>query len=238
MTFNISVDTLCAVSALLNVMSIYHDTILAKLANSDSRYKPLLPASPHTRYTRAWCEKDGRYKWAARLLEVLKFTELLIEMGLRRTVSSKARWRGVILIEAIKAILRMLLLRITRRPLLSQPLPERDFDPSLLPPASDTSSPTLAPSSPPSSVPSTPEHLRNNHIPLPPHPLLVPPPPNQQSAPVEDFLLPKALTASSVKLPTGLMRSLSSPKDWVAEFIYVLRPLVYGKHVRKTVYGD
>ncbi|KAJ3551598.1 hypothetical protein NM688_g4609 [Phlebia brevispora] len=216
-----------ALSALLNVMSIYHDTILAKLANSDPKYKPLLPASPHTRYTRAWSDKDSRYKWAARLLEVIKYTELLIEMGLRRTVSSKARWKGIVVIEAIKAILRVLLLRITRRPLLSQPLPERDFDPSLLPPASDTSSPTLAPSSPPSSVPSTPEHLKNNHAPLPPHPLIVPPPPTHSPTPVEDYLLPKALTTSSVKLPTALMRTLSSHKDWVAEMLYILRPLVY-----------
>ena len=84
----------------------------------------------------------------------------------------------------------------------------------------------------------SPQHLRNNHVPLPPHLLLVPLPPNQQSAPVEDFFLPKALAASSVKLPIGVMRPLSSPKDWVAEFIYVLRPLVYGKHVRETAYED
>ncbi len=83
-------------------MSMYHDTILAKLAKSDPKYKLLLPVSHHSRYTRAWCEKDKRYKWAARLLEVLKYTELLIEMGLRRKVSSTAKWRGIIVIEAIK----------------------------------------------------------------------------------------------------------------------------------------
>ena len=93
-----------AVSALLNVTSIYHDTLLAKVAKSDPRYKPLIPISPHTRYTRAWCEKDSRYKWAARMLEALRFVELLIEMGLRRTVSTKTRWRGIVLIEAIKCV--------------------------------------------------------------------------------------------------------------------------------------
>ena len=90
------------VSALLNVTSIYHDTLLAKIAKSDQRYQPLIPSSPHTRFTRAWSDKDVRYKWAARCLEVIKFVELLVEMGLRRTVSSKSRWRGIVLIEAIK----------------------------------------------------------------------------------------------------------------------------------------
>ena len=85
-------------------MSMYHDTLLAKVAHADPKYKPLLPSSAHTRYTRAWCEKDARYKWAGRALELIKFTELFIEMGLRRKVSRQTRWRGVILLEVIKCV--------------------------------------------------------------------------------------------------------------------------------------
>ena len=129
------------------------------------------------------------------------------------------------------ALLRFTLLRITRRPLISPPIPEREFDPAALPELSDTSSPTLAPSSPPSSLPSTPDHLRNNHVPLPPHPLLTAPPPTQSPIPVEDYLLPKALTTSSVRTPTSLVRTLKNPKDWAAEVIHILRPLVYGKDI-------
>lgn len=92
------------VSAILNIMSMYHDTLLAKVARTDPKYKPLLPASPHTRYTRAWCAKDARYKWAARALELIRFTELLLEMGLRRKVSRQTRWRGVVLLEVIKCV--------------------------------------------------------------------------------------------------------------------------------------
>lgn len=77
-----------------------------------------------------------------------------------------------------------MLLRTTRRPLLSPLVPERDFDPSMLPDnLSEASSPTLAPSSPPQSVSSTPDHLRNNRIPLPPHPLIVQPPPPTSQGP-------------------------------------------------------
>ena len=138
----------------------------------------------------------------------------------------------------VRVILRLLLLKITRRPLLSPPIPERDFDPTSLPPSSNTSSPTLAPSSPSSSPPATPEHLRNNHVPLPLHPLLASPPPTLSDTSVEDYLLPKALTTSSVKPSTSLVRILSSPQDWLAESIYISRPLVYGapQSVRKMCF--
>lgn len=127
-----------------------------------------------------------------------------------------------------RAILRFVLLRITRRPLVSPPIPEREVDPTGLPPSSTTSSPTLAPSSPSNSPPSTPDHLRNNHIPLLPHSLLTSPPQTKQTTPVEDYLLSKALTTSSVKAPSNLVKPLTSPKDWIAESLYILRPLVYG----------
>jgi len=216
-----------ALSALLNVMSMYHDTLLAKFVQTHAKYKPLIPSSSHTRYTRAWSDKDAAYKWAARALQLIRYTELLIEMALRRKVSRPTRWKGIVLLEIIKAALRLLLLRITRRPLLSPPIPEREFDPGSLPPDSEASSPTLAASSPPSSPSSTPEHLKNNHIALPLHPLLTPPPPAHSPVPVEEYLLPKALTTSSVKSPTALLKPLSSPKDWLAEIVYVMRPLVY-----------
>ena len=99
-----SFDSSCAVSAILNVMSMYHDTLLAKVAHSDPKYKPLLPSSPHMRYTRAWCEKDARYKWAGRALELIKFTELLLEMGLRRKVSHRTRWRSIVMLEVLKCV--------------------------------------------------------------------------------------------------------------------------------------
>jgi Peroxisomal membrane protein (Pex16) len=89
---------------MLNIMSMYHDTLLARIVRSSPKYKPLIPSSLHTRYTRAWSDKDNRYKWAARILELLRFTELVIEMALRRRVSAKNRWRGLVLLEALKCV--------------------------------------------------------------------------------------------------------------------------------------
>ena len=133
-----------------------------------------------------------------------------------------------ILIICFRASLRLLLLKITQQPLVSPPIPERDFDPAVLPPSSTTSSPTLAPSSPQPSPPITPDHLRNNLIPLPLHPLLNS---AQNDTSAEDYLLPKSLSIASVKPSLLLVRSLSGPQDWLAEIIYVLRPLVYGMPV-------
>ncbi|TDL28628.1 peroxisomal membrane protein PEX16 [Rickenella mellea] len=218
-----------ALSASLNLMSLYHDTLLSRILRSDPKFKPLIPPSAHTRYTRAWAEKDVRYKWAARLLEILRFIELVVEMSLRRKASPKNRWRAIILIEIIKAYLRLTIVTITRRPILSPPIPERDIDPATIPTSSNASSPTLAPSSSySSSPPSTPKHLQNNHISLDTaNMLLTPPPPLQSDSPVEDYLLPKALSSSSVKSPTSLIRPLSTPKDWLSEIVYIARPLIY-----------
>lgn len=85
-------------------MSLYHDTLLAKIVRNDPKYKPLIPTSLHTRYTRAWSDVNQRYKWAARALELVRFTELVIEMGLRRKVSARNKWRGIVLLEILKYV--------------------------------------------------------------------------------------------------------------------------------------
>lgn len=83
-------------------MSMYHDTLLSKFVQSNPKYRPLIPSSLHTRYTRAWSEKSSLYKWIARSLELIRYLELLVEMGLRRKVSVQARWRSIVFIELIK----------------------------------------------------------------------------------------------------------------------------------------
>jgi len=163
------------------------------------------------------------YKWAARALEFIRFTELVSEMLLRRKVTEKTKWRLIISLEVVKAILRMLLLRITHRPLVIPPIPERDIDPSQLHPSNDKASSTTTPLDSEHGSSSTPNHLQNNHVPLSSHPILSP----ESSVTAEEFLLPKALTTDSVRPAISLIRRLSGPRDWLAETIYVLRPLVY-----------
>ena len=68
------------------------------------KHKLVLPPSLHARYTRAWVDKSKMYKWAARMLEIVRFVQLVVEMGLRRKFGHTGRWRGVIVIETIKYV--------------------------------------------------------------------------------------------------------------------------------------
>lgn len=215
-----------ALTTSLNVMSMYHDTLLARMVNNNPSYQPLIPLSLHSRFTRAWLDKSCQYKWISRILEIIKFTELLIEMGLRRKVSQRTRWRCIMTLEFLKAAMRLFLLNLTRRPLVSPLVPERDIDPTSLPSPDTMQSPTQEPTTHLPSPLLTPDHLKNNTVPLEPHQLLAASTRRSETA-AEDYLLPKALTTASVKPSVSLIPTLSGPRDWAAEIIYVLRPLVY-----------
>ncbi|CAK7234342.1 hypothetical protein SBRCBS47491_008916 [Sporothrix bragantina] len=139
-----------AIHSGVQLLSLYHDLLLLRTQGASpsggasssigpaSASKLLPPPGPaqapshHTRYTRYWVYKSPFYRRVAVVLQVVRYTELLCEMAAKRR-GERLRWRVVILIEAIKAICNLLLLRVTRgRTLMSpvlpvrQPLPEND----------------------------------------------------------------------------------------------------------------
>ena len=60
------------------------------------------------------------------MLQIVHYVELLCEMAAKRR-GERTRWRVIILLEAIKAVCKLLLMRITRsRPLVTPILPERE----------------------------------------------------------------------------------------------------------------
>lgn len=155
-----------------------------------------------------------------------------------------------------RAVLKLVLLQRTKRPLLSPPVPEREVDPTTLPALDEVratpDSPPLKPTATrsthtpeePHKLP-TPQHLQNNHVPFnpsgKPHPFLS----SLSDAPltrtvIEDYLLPKALTPALVRSPTDLLtpfhaiRSLKGMGEWAAELLYVLRPLIFVLMLRPT----
>ena len=121
-----SVSAVCTdqsiVYALLNVVSGYHDTLLSKRldhtlslpphpfvpASSDSdpavsRVAPILPPpTDHARYTRYWTDRSPLYKKASRVLVILGYVELLVEMLARKKGGDRGRWRVVVAIESAK----------------------------------------------------------------------------------------------------------------------------------------
>lgn len=113
----------------VQLLSLYHDLLLfrSSLSPSSSPKGPTtLSKSLHARYTRFWAAKSTLYRRVAIVLQMVQYTELLLEMWAKRR-GEAVRWRVVVLIEAAKAFCRLLLLRITRsRPLVTPVLPERE----------------------------------------------------------------------------------------------------------------
>ncbi|KAK4150279.1 peroxisomal membrane protein PEX16 [Chaetomidium leptoderma] len=113
----------------VQLLSLYHDTLLRRAHTLTKLPVPpslSQPPAPHGRYTRFWTLKSALYRRVAYVLQIVHYVELLCEMAAKRR-GERTRWRVVILLEAIKAVCKLLLMRITRsRPLVTPILPERE----------------------------------------------------------------------------------------------------------------
>ncbi|KAI1825622.1 peroxisome membrane protein [Xylaria intraflava] len=205
----------------VQLLTLYHDSLLRKALNK----VPSLSA-PHARYTKFWTAKSGPYRRIALLLQIIQYTELLWEMAAKRR-GEKIRWRVVMLLEAFKAICRLLLMRITNsRPLVTPPLPEREPIPTqddssedddalreLMgeePRGPDTNGAVKAPHEKEWTMPRT-----KSSLPSLPSP-----------ADVSAYLQSRVLTADDIKPAAKLLNTLSRSGQ-VAELLHILSPLVY-----------
>ncbi|RYP61529.1 hypothetical protein DL769_007656 [Monosporascus sp. CRB-8-3] len=111
----------------VQLLSLYHDAVLRAAVTRVPALAAKVPIpNPHARYTRFWAARSKLYRRIAMLLQIVQHTELLWEMAAKRR-GEKVRWRVVIVLEAVKALCRLLLVRITSsRPLVTPPLPERE----------------------------------------------------------------------------------------------------------------
>lgn len=196
-------------------LSLYHDSLLAKaMAQMPGTRRQQL--TPHHRYTKFWTEKSPTYKRIATVLQMIQYTELLWEMAAKRK-GEKMRWRVVVLLEIIKAVCRLLLLRLTNsRPLLSPPLPQREIDPSSL---EDSSASADGMDTPPSE-----RSVEAENWTMPRTGLSMPSLPD--SSDISSYLLSKVLTADDIKPPKALLHRVSG-KGELAEALYILRPVAY-----------
>ncbi|KAK7533612.1 peroxisomal membrane protein pex16 [Phyllosticta citricarpa] len=199
----------------VQLLSLYHDSLLAKaVARLPPAQRP--HPTPHSRYTRFWTQNSPTYRRIALTLQMIQYTELLWEMAAKRR-GEKVRWRVIVLLEAIKAVCRLLLLRLTNsRPLLSPPLPQREFDPSTLEDSSNSPSDDIE--SPPS------EKSDDASWTMPRTGLSLPSLPD--SSDISSYLLSKVLTADDIKPPKALLHRVTG-KGELAECIYILRPVIY-----------
>ncbi|KAK0553182.1 hypothetical protein OC845_001318 [Tilletia horrida] len=89
--------------------------------------------SQHARYTHFFSDHVHPYRLLAQSLVIIKYVELLLEMLARRKLGEQSAWNVVASIEAVKAMLRIALLRLTSsRPSVEPPIPEREVDPAVL----------------------------------------------------------------------------------------------------------
>ncbi|KAL9088092.1 MAG: hypothetical protein Q9159_003290 [Coniocarpon cinnabarinum] len=201
----------------VQLLSMYHDSLLAKaVARLPTAQRPY--PSPHNRYTRFWTRKSPIYRRIALLLQMTQYTELLWEMAAKRR-GEKVRWRVVVVLEVVKAVCRLLLLRLTNsRPLLSPPLPQREVDPSTLE-QQETAEQTDQDGT--ASTPS--ESSEDVKWTMPRTGLSLPSLPDSQD--ISNYLLSKVLTADDVKPPKALLHRVTGRGE-VAEWLYILRPVV------------
>lgn len=121
-----------SVYTLLNLLGIYHDSIVMRtVAVLPSPVRP--PSSSHARYTRHFTATSPSYAVLARSLTIISYTELLLEMAIRKRIGRDQAEKAVVAIEAIKAALRLAIMRTTKgRTGVNPPIAEREFDPSVL----------------------------------------------------------------------------------------------------------
>ena len=197
----------------IQCLSLYHDSLLSRALAHSLQQKH---QSPHNRYTRFYCRKSPTYQTTATTLQCVQYTELLLEMMAKRK-GEKTRWRVVVLSEAIKAICRLVLMRLTNsRPLLSPPLPEREV-------VEEKPQDEEMIHSPPSERSGV-SDAGSEQWTMPRTSLTLPPLPSSED--ISSYLMSKVLTADDIKPPKALLHRVSGMGE-AAEIMYILRPVIY-----------
>lgn len=220
-----------AVHSGVQLLSLYHDSLLAKAISRLPASIPRQLPTLHNRYTKFWTAKSLVYKRVAVFLQTVQYTELLWEMAAKRK-GEKIRWRVVVVLEMVKAICRLLLMRLTSsRPLVNPPLPERETDPRTAdddkvdnthwnglqtPPSSDVGSEGMIWTMPRTglSLPTLPDTTE-----------------------ITEYLLKKVLTADDIKAPKQLLHRVTTAQGQTAEAMWILRPIVYALAMQRWQTG-
>ncbi|KAJ5726516.1 Peroxisome membrane protein Pex16 [Penicillium malachiteum] len=199
----------------VQLLSLYHDSLVSKVISRLPSNIPRPPPTPHTRYTKYWTERSSLYRRVAVALQMLQYTELLWEMSARRR-GQKTRWRIVVFIEFAKAVCRLLLMRLTN----SRPL--REVDPRTTEEEDKGDWNGME----------TPTSERSSDISwtMPRTGLSLPSLPDVND--VSNYLISKVLTADDIKPPKTLLHRVSG-QGQLAEVLYILRPVVYAMAMQR-----
>ncbi|KAI9299880.1 peroxisome membrane protein, partial [Cunninghamella echinulata] len=228
-----------AIYAGLNILSLYHNSILRHAANKyieDSKTN-LLEESQFNKYIQFWTKQSGSHKLISRLLSFITYTQVLIEMGVVKRFTQKAHYQWIAGLEAIKVVLRLTLFKLTQHRMILYPNHlERDVDPSALDPQRHRhlQTPTFnwTGRRTRKEVPylSTTINMDNDNN----MSSLLTKSNNRQTststktkyADVNDYLMSKVLTAEKLRKPQQMVHIMSSLARF-GEVAFILRPLLY-----------
>ncbi|KAJ8122953.1 hypothetical protein ONZ43_g982 [Nemania bipapillata] len=209
----------------VQLLALYHDSVLRNALNKIPSLSTARIPGPHARYTRFWAAKSGMYRRIALLLQIIQYTELLWEMAAKRR-GEKIRWRVVIVLEALKAICRLLLMRITSsRPLVTPPLPEREPVPTEDDHSDEDVLKELMGEEPSSAgIDGVVKGAHEKEWSMPRTKSSLPSLPNPGD--VSSYLQSRVLTADDIKPAAKLLNTLSRSGQ-AAEILHILSPLIY-----------
>ena len=185
------------------------------------------------RYTRFWSTSSPLYARTALFLRTIKYTELLCEMCAKRR-SEKARWRLIVLLEILKSICRIVLMRETGgRMAVSPPIAERERVGSPVRNApTDRHDDTFNEDIHPDESPSQEWTMPRIGLRLPP----LPPTSSSNSNdsdPITAFLFSHVITADETKSAHRLLSRISTSTGYLAELLYIARPVIYALALQK-----
>ncbi|KAG0004153.1 Peroxisomal membrane protein pex16 [Entomortierella chlamydospora] len=215
-----------ALFSTLNLLGIYHDTILTKhVASLPATHRPT--PSALNRYTRDWQNSSVAYRRIVLLLTVIQYTEVLIEMSVQKKWGQQYKWRVITALETIKAVGRLGLMRLTNGRMLMHPVhTERDVDPAKL---ADLAEAEL------SVKESHWTGTRTGSQRLQLSAVQKSTGKSGKNSDVTDFLLSKVLTPDVVRKPRDLVSRLTG-LGAIGECLFILRPIIYVLAMRK--YGQ
>ncbi|CZT07791.1 related to peroxisomal membrane protein peroxin 16 [Rhynchosporium agropyri] len=220
----------------IQLLSLYHDTLLTR-AVAKLRGMPQVrqkEQSSHNRYTKFWIGHSRFYRRVATALAVVQYTQLLWEMMAKRK-GERVRWRVVVLLEILKAVCRLCLLRITNsRPLVTPPLPEREVIPEVEAEEEETEAGEFEDEgfSEIKERPRVISHGRGEkEYKMKRTGLSLPSLPNPGD--ISSYLLSKVLTADDIKAPNALLNKTVGSAQ-LAELLHILQPVVYAVAMSRT----
>ncbi|KAI8343060.1 peroxisome membrane protein [Chlamydoabsidia padenii] len=207
----------------LNLIGLYHNSILRRAANQAIKDAKVsgIDESQFNKYIRFWDNQSSTHRMISKILSVIAYTQILMEMGLvRKGYGGKRHYQWVAGLEAIKALLRLTLFRLTNHRMILYPNHlERDVDPAKLDPQRQQQVFTFHWTG----------RRTGKQVPFIATTIGMNDGSQQQTTKytdVNDYLMAKVLTAEKLRQPKEMVHIMSSLSRF-GQVAYILRPLIY-----------